>query len=184
MIDDYEAFVYKWINKKTGEWYIGYHKGHIDDGYISSGKYFLEKYSEGPEDFERIILAKGKMEDMYNYETNLLVELNAKDNILSYNRHNNNFPFLSPDELSQAKKQYFKDNPEALIKMSEARKQYFKDNPSFSLRWSGEKNPSKKIENRIKISDGIKKAFENTDIRLKMSRSAKIRTNFCRSGHL
>jgi hypothetical protein len=28
-----EAFVYKWTEKSTGKWYIGYHTGTIDDGY-------------------------------------------------------------------------------------------------------------------------------------------------------
>ena len=39
-MNNYEAFVYKWT-KTDGFWYIGFHKGSIDDGYISSGEYFL-----------------------------------------------------------------------------------------------------------------------------------------------
>jgi hypothetical protein len=173
----YEAFVYKWISKTTGEWYIGYHKGHVDDGYISSGKYFLERYNENPNDFERIILSTGSCEEMYAYETKLLCELNAMEEPLSFNKHNNSFPFISPELISESRKQFFKDNPEALTRMSELRKKYFIDNPEFSLKWTGDKNPSKKIENRIKISEGIKKAFANTEIRAKMSYAAKIRAN-------
>jgi hypothetical protein len=33
---NYEAFVYEWYNLTNGKSYIGYHKGNINDGYISS----------------------------------------------------------------------------------------------------------------------------------------------------
>ena len=47
-MNNYEAFVYKWT-KTDGFWYIGFHKGSIDDGYISSGEYFLEDYNKNPD---------------------------------------------------------------------------------------------------------------------------------------
>ena len=31
-----EAFVYCWYNVENNKKYIGYHKGHVEDGYVSS----------------------------------------------------------------------------------------------------------------------------------------------------
>lgn len=50
------AFVYKWENVDTGEYYIGVHKGSIDDGYIGSGKKFIAKYKSSPTVFKRTIV--------------------------------------------------------------------------------------------------------------------------------
>mgnify|MGYP003353048028 CR=1 FL=1 len=77
-MNNYEAFVYKWT-KTDGFWYIGFHKGSIDDGYISSGEYFLEDYNKNPDLWTREILATGTISEMYDYETELLQEFNAKD---------------------------------------------------------------------------------------------------------
>ena len=51
------GFVYMWVNKINSKKYIGSHIGTVEDGYIGSGKIFLqaiEKY--GVDNFERIIL--------------------------------------------------------------------------------------------------------------------------------
>ena len=45
-MSQYEGFVYEWINKKNGKWYIGSHKGTPDDGYISSSKPLNKAISE------------------------------------------------------------------------------------------------------------------------------------------
>ena len=44
----HEAFVYVWTNIENNMIYIGKHKGAQDDGYISSGKYFLAQYNQNP----------------------------------------------------------------------------------------------------------------------------------------
>jgi hypothetical protein len=49
-------FVYKWTNIETKEYYIGKHSGSIDDGYIGSGKLFLLKYKQNPDNWVRDIL--------------------------------------------------------------------------------------------------------------------------------
>lgn len=54
---DYFGFIYEWTNTATGMKYLGSHKGHIDDGYIGSGKRFNNAVTKhGIEQFERIIL--------------------------------------------------------------------------------------------------------------------------------
>lgn len=44
-----EAFVYCWYNQDTKKKYIGYHKGNVDDGYVSSScnDRFWKDYNEG-----------------------------------------------------------------------------------------------------------------------------------------
>jgi hypothetical protein len=71
---EYEAFVYKWINTDTGKYYIGKHKGIIDDGYISSGKAFLQVYNSNPNLFKRVILFKGTHEEVCKLEQECIKE--------------------------------------------------------------------------------------------------------------
>ena len=67
-----EAFVYKWTNIETGKFYIGYHKGQDDDGYISSGKRFMASYKANPNKFVREILHRGDAKAMLLLETRLI----------------------------------------------------------------------------------------------------------------
>lgn len=52
------AFLYKWINGDTKEFYIGVHEGATDDGYVASGATFLAKYNEDKTKWEREILSR------------------------------------------------------------------------------------------------------------------------------
>lgn len=86
-----QAFVYKWIHKPTGMWYIGSRtaKGcHINDGYICSSKIVKPMILEKPEEWERYILHTGLPKEMRKLETMLLIESNAKKNMMSFNRNN------------------------------------------------------------------------------------------------
>ena len=67
-----EAFVYKWTNIETGKFYIGYHKGTDDDGYISSGKRFMTYYKADPSKFVREILHRGDAKSMLLLESQLI----------------------------------------------------------------------------------------------------------------
>lgn len=74
MTHEFEAFVYVWTNIKNGMFYIGKHLGSEDDGYISSGKYFLLAYNDSPRDFERTIVFRGKHSDVRREETRRIEE--------------------------------------------------------------------------------------------------------------
>jgi hypothetical protein len=90
-----QAFVYKWIHKPTGMWYIGSRtaKGcHINDGYICSSKIVKPMIEANPEQWERYILHTGLPREMRKMETKLLVEVNAKKNMMSFNRNNAEAP--------------------------------------------------------------------------------------------
>jgi len=68
-----EAFLYKWIRKSTGEFYIGVHKGDINDGYIGSGKIFRDKYDNTDKnDWSREILSYGTLDEMYHQERQIV----------------------------------------------------------------------------------------------------------------
>jgi len=80
------GFVYKWIDNSNGMYYIGCHKGDVNDGYIGSGTYFLKAYNKRPEDFVREVLYVG--EHFAELEEFILTELNASQDKLSYNLTN------------------------------------------------------------------------------------------------
>lgn len=87
-----QAFVYKWIHKPTGMWYIGSRTArgcHINDGYICSSKIVKPMIESKPEEWERYIIATGLSKEMRSLETKLLIESNAKKNMMSFNRSNN-----------------------------------------------------------------------------------------------
>ena len=83
-----DSFVYRWRNKKTRQWYIGYHKGRDDDGYICSSKSALGEIQENPDTWQRKILRRGTKQAMIELEHRLLKRLNARANPLSLNRSN------------------------------------------------------------------------------------------------
>lgn len=73
-----QGFVYKWIYKPTGEYYIGIHKGTTDDGYIGSGVLFRRKFTNTSRDhWEREVLFEGdywteclkKEKELVNWKT-------------------------------------------------------------------------------------------------------------------
>lgn len=52
-----QSFVYMWINIVNGKAYIGSHIGHLNDGYIGSGRIFQKAVKKhGIEKFQRVIL--------------------------------------------------------------------------------------------------------------------------------
>lgn len=84
-----QGFIYIWENKKNGMKYIGSHYGEIDDGYISSGKYFLDEYNKDPSLFCRRILHSGlSRKQALEKEKQILTEIDAANNEMYYNLHN------------------------------------------------------------------------------------------------
>jgi hypothetical protein len=73
-----EAFVYIWTNKTKNRKYIGYHKGALDDGYISStsnNNFWIDfDYDE----FEREILFEGTRDECLKYEQDYLKQIDIR----------------------------------------------------------------------------------------------------------
>lgn len=82
-----KGFVYRWTNALNGKWYIGSHIGTPDDGYIGSGKAFLDAVKKyGIDKFKREILLEGT--NIREKEEQILRDLDAANNKMSYNLKN------------------------------------------------------------------------------------------------
>jgi len=98
----HEAFVYKWSNKDESMFYVGYHTGHPDDGYVSSSNSFNAVYSQEPESFVRAVLAVGSTDEMKAFETGYLRAIDAQNNSSYYNKWNNNFDYSPDGKIAEA----------------------------------------------------------------------------------
>jgi hypothetical protein len=88
-------------------WYIGSRssKGcHPDDGYICSSKIVRPLIEANLLDWERTILYIDEPKKIREKESSILQELNAKQDPLSYNRHNNDGNFFPQGPLSEETK--------------------------------------------------------------------------------
>lgn len=83
-----EAFVYRWRELSTNKWYVGYHKGTVDDGYTCSSEIVKPLIETDPSNWERKVLRFGSKEEMIKLERRILKSLNARTNTNSYNRSN------------------------------------------------------------------------------------------------
>ena len=89
-----EAFVYCWTDHYKEMFYIGYHKGTENDGYVCSSTHMNRAYKKRTNDFTRQILASGSEADMYAFESLLLKKLNVKSDDQFYNKSNNTPPLI------------------------------------------------------------------------------------------
>jgi hypothetical protein len=92
------AYVYKWIHKPTQKWYIGSRtkKGcNPNDGYICSSKIVKPLIESKFDEWERQIIATGDPIEMIKFEADLLQQLDAKNNPLSFNLHNGDGDFTT-----------------------------------------------------------------------------------------
>lgn len=92
------AFLYCWTHVTTGMWYVGSRTApgcHPEDGYICSSKLVKELITKNKSEWNRKILAVGEPSYILNLETNYLTYHDAKNNSLSYNRHNGDGKFTS-----------------------------------------------------------------------------------------
>ena len=55
-VSAYTGFIYIWMNTERKKFYVGSHRGSIDDGYIGSGTLFKKAYEKNPSVFKRRIL--------------------------------------------------------------------------------------------------------------------------------
>jgi hypothetical protein len=106
-----QSFVYKWTHLPTGMWYIGSRTAkncHPDDGYICSSISVKSMILSDNSNWSREILGTGTPDKMRNLEALLLAELNAANDSMSYNKHNNdgkfNFRGGTPQSISHRKK--------------------------------------------------------------------------------
>lgn len=81
------AFVYKWVNLTNGKYYIGYHLGSIDDGYVSSShnNEFWSDFYNPKMKWRRDILFTGTTNECLAKEQSLLREENLSSQLIYNN---------------------------------------------------------------------------------------------------
>ena len=143
------GFVYKWRNLENGMYYIGSHRGSIDDGYIGSGMYFKRAFKKSPESFERDILYIG--EHFRFYEETILEYLDAANDSNSYNLRNS---AIGQPKGYKASKETRQKQSKSLIGKNKGaiRTKEHRDKIRASLKG---RKPS--IESRMKMSESQKK---------------------------
>lgn len=149
---DYEAFVYLWFDSKNRMFYLGFHKGHEDDGYTHSST-IMESFSKKniPPYMRRRILARGSYDDMTALEVSLLKNRKEK----CWDRYYNVIAiFPPPPRLGEDHPSYIdgrSKDPEKL-----------RENNREAVRKCREKNPEKTRElSRKYRENNPEKAREN-----------------------
>jgi len=96
------AFLYRWINKDTKEYYIGVHEGKETDDYIASSSSFLNKYNAAKTRWNRVIVSKHKsMATALKAESEMVTADTLKDP-LCLNRMVGGEPTFTALELKMA----------------------------------------------------------------------------------
>ena len=85
-------YVYKLTHIPTMKWYVGsrYAKGcHPDDNYMSSSRTVRADCIINPLNWIKTIIAIGNAQEMYELESDILQLTDAKNDLRSFNLHNN-----------------------------------------------------------------------------------------------
>lgn len=105
------AYVYRWTHIPTGKWYVGSRTArgsHPNDGYFCSSREVKPLIQNNPSEWKREILATGEPFAMLSYEAQYLTNANAKNDPMSFNRHNGDGKFttlgrVEPEDMKQAR---------------------------------------------------------------------------------
>lgn len=174
-------YIYKTINLINGHYYIGMHKGSLDDEYLGSGKILkqaINKYGKNNFKKEVLLLCENEKE-LQEWEAKL-IEPNLKDsncyNIAPGGQGGYTIKNLSIEEqnkvrkkASEATRQWNKQNPEkvkirqskqkdSLVKNLDNLKQNIKK--SLSLKTKEEKQEQHRKVTEAKLKAGIYSIFQ------------------------
>lgn len=152
------AFVYEWKNLTNNKSYIGYHKGRLDDGYISSSHNdsFWDDFNNKKMLWERVILFEGDKHECLKYEQDLL----------------KNIDFSNGNYYNRARGANIIFTEDVIKKMSETHKN----------RWN-KMDIEKKIEHSKRISNLKKGVPLSKETRKKISERLKGKTFIERYGN-
>ena len=109
-------FLYKWTHCTTGKWYMGSRTAsgcNPNDVYICSSKIVKEMITASPSDWKREVLLVGSVEQILKEECECLFGVDAKNDPMSFNRHNGDGKFTSTGKIAALSTR---------MKMSESRK--------------------------------------------------------------
>ena len=82
------AYVYKWTHKPSLGWYVGVSAGKRKN-YICSSRLVKASIMANPDEWEKTIIATGEYDAMFDLETDILQTFDARNDVRSFNRHNN-----------------------------------------------------------------------------------------------
>ena len=107
------SYVYKWVHKPTYNWYIGSRtakNSRLDDGYICSSKTVKPLILAGSKEWEKTIIAVGSVDEIRNLETTILKLFNAKNDLRSFNKHNQDGKFVCNGHTEETKRKISANN--------------------------------------------------------------------------
>lgn len=157
------GIVYKWINNLNGKWYIGSHKGTVNDRYTASGIKIKRAFREhGMLNFTREILYEGAY--FREKETEILTKLKAMQNPNSYNMKNLATGFAigaeNPTKRQEVQAKISKalkgKTWKELLGEQGALERRKKQSNSLKGTKTGDSNPAKRPEVRAAISATLK----------------------------
>jgi len=93
-----QAYLYKWTHIPSSRWYVGSRTArgcHINDGYLCSSKEVKPMILSNPIEWKREILCVADSKYIIDLETAYLTKLDAKNDSMSFNRHNGDGKFTS-----------------------------------------------------------------------------------------
>jgi hypothetical protein len=92
------AFLYCWTHIPSKKWYVGSRTAigcHPNDGYICSSKIVKDMIVKNPKEWKRDVLVVGSSDYILKLENSYLIMLDAKNDVMSFNRHNGDGKFTS-----------------------------------------------------------------------------------------
>lgn len=147
-------YVYKTVNKINGKYYIGKHKGEIDDEYLGSGLILhqaIEKY--GKDSFEKEVLIICITEEEVRHWEKRIIDLNI-NNPQCYN--------IAPGGQGGYVTKYFSDKEKKEIYKRAGKKirEYQRDHPHEVVKWRKKQKVSL-LNNIDKHKEAIKQSLCN-----------------------
>lgn len=93
-----KAYLYRWTHITTNKWYVGSRTArgcHPDDGYVCSSKEVKPMIVSEPTEWQREVLVIGEPDYIRELEAQYLKVFDAKNNSMSFNRHNGDGKFTT-----------------------------------------------------------------------------------------
>lgn len=177
------AYLYRWTHTPTAKWYVGSRtaKGcHPDDGYLCSSNTVKPMIIDNPSEWERDILVIGESKFIRNLERAYLLQQDAKNNPLSFNKTNADTNFGIPGmPLSNDVKKKISSSLTGKTKgpMSLQHKQNLSASKKGRTAWNKGKKMSDEYRQSLSLSHiGTKRTPHSDQARSKISLALRGRT--------
>ena len=97
--NNYEAYLYRYINEENGKIYVGIHKGSVDDPYnhSSTNLEFAKVFVDSNSKLIFEVISYGTWIEMQNAEYNILHKVDARNNPDYYNKSNGFPQYVEPN---------------------------------------------------------------------------------------